>query len=111
MIAGRDAPAHGEAKNSCLTGTAAWNYVAVTQWILGIRPAHNGLRIAPVIPSGWPGFKATRVFRGVRCNVTAERAGEGNTVSLTVDGRPIEGDVVPLPPAGATEVRVEVTLR
>ncbi len=111
MIAGRDAPAHGEAKNSWLTGTAAWNYVAVTQWILGIRPAHNGLRIAPVIPSGWPGFKATRVFRGVRYQITVERAGEGTTVSHTVDGRPAEGETVPLPAAGTAEVRVEVTLR
>ena len=47
MIAGRDAPTHGEAKNSWLTGTAAWNYVAITQWILGIRPSYDGLRIAP----------------------------------------------------------------
>ena len=56
MIAGRDAPTHGEAKNSWLTGTAAWNYVAITQWILGIRPAHNGLEVAPVIPAAWQGF-------------------------------------------------------
>ncbi|MFN2284351.1 MAG: GH36-type glycosyl hydrolase domain-containing protein, partial [Anaerolineae bacterium] len=47
-IAGRDNPRHGEAKNSWLTGTAAWNYVAITQWILGIRPAYDGLQIAPV---------------------------------------------------------------
>ena len=51
MIAGRDAPTHGEAKNSWLTGTAAWNLVAISQWILGIRPEHHGLRIAPVIPA------------------------------------------------------------
>ena len=50
MIAGRDAPTHGEAKNSWLTGTAAWNYVAITQWILGIRPELDGLRIDPVHP-------------------------------------------------------------
>jgi hypothetical protein len=51
MIAGREAPTHGEAKNSWLTGAAAWDYVAITQWILGIRPTHHGLEIAPVIPS------------------------------------------------------------
>ena len=62
MIAGRDAPTHGEAKNSWLSGTAAWNYVAITQWILGIRPEHAGLRIAPVLPSGWSGFSARRVL-------------------------------------------------
>ena len=110
MIAGRDAPTHGEAKNSWLTGTAAWNYVAITQWILGIRPTYTGLQIAPVIPSDWPGFKATRIFRGVTYHISVERAGKGNTVSLTVGGQPIEGSVVPSPPAGQTEVRVRVTL-
>ena len=65
MIAGKDAPSHGEAKNSWLTGTAAWNYVAVTQWILGIRPTYAGLQISPVIPEDWPGFKARRKFRNV----------------------------------------------
>ncbi|MGH2928728.1 MAG: GH36-type glycosyl hydrolase domain-containing protein, partial [Solirubrobacteraceae bacterium] len=64
MIAGRDAPTHGEAKNSWLTGTAAWNFVAITQWILGIRPELDGLRVDPVLPSSWPGFTATRRFRG-----------------------------------------------
>ncbi|MCD6285970.1 MAG: glycosyl transferase [Anaerolineae bacterium] len=64
-IAGRDTPKHGEAKNSWLSGTAAWNYVAITQWILGIRPTYEGLEIAPVIPVDWDGFRATRVFRGV----------------------------------------------
>jgi cellobiose phosphorylase len=110
MIAGRDAPTHGEAKNSWLTGTAAWNYVAITQWILGIRPTYAGLQIAPVIPSSWPGFKATRVFRGVIYNISVERAGKGNTVSLTVDDRQIEGSVVPLPPADQTAVTVKVVL-
>ena len=88
MIAGRDAPTHGEAKNSWLTGTAAWNYVAATQWILGIRPTHDGLEIAPVIPADWPGFRATRRFRGVDYRIAVRRAGKGNDVSLTVEGRP-----------------------
>jgi len=109
MIAGRDAPTHGEAKNAWLTGTAAWNYVAITQWILGIRPTHAGLQVAPVIPSDWPGFKATRVFRGVIYSISVERAGEGNEVSLTVDSQPIEGNVVP-PPGDQTEVVVEAVL-
>ncbi len=110
MIAGRDAPTHGEAKNSWLTGTAAWCYVAITQWILGLRPTGEGLRVAPVIPGGWPGFTATRIFRGVTYHITVERAGPGNVVSLTVDGQPVAGDVVPLPPAGQTEVEVRVVL-
>lgn len=110
MIAGRDAPTHGEAKNSWLTGTAAWNYVAITQWILGLRPTYAGLQIAPVIPSDWSGFKTIRIFRGVKYHISVERAGEGDVVSLAVDGQPVEGDIVPLPPEGQTEVAVEVTV-
>ena len=111
MIAGRDAPTYGEAKNSWLTGTAAWNYVAITQRILGIRPTYTGLQIAPVIPRNWPGFRARRVFRGVTYHISVERAGKGNTVSLIVDSQPIEGDIVPLPPVGQTEVTVEAILK
>ncbi|MFC1975199.1 GH36-type glycosyl hydrolase domain-containing protein, partial [Chloroflexota bacterium] len=110
MIAGKDAPTHGEAKNSWLTGTAAWNYMAITQWILGIRPTYSGLQIAPVVPAGWPGFEATRIFRGVTYQIKVERTGPGHTVALTVDGQQIEGDVVPLPSAGETEIEVKVTL-
>jgi len=110
MIAGRDAPTHGEAKNSWLTGTAALNYVAITQWILGIRPTFDGLQIAPVIPASWSGFQATRVFRGVAYRIDVERAGPGNAISLTVDGRPVAGNLVSLPPPGQTEVVVKVVL-
>ncbi len=110
MIAGRDAPTYGEAKNSWLTGTAAWNYVAITQWILGIRPTYDGLKIAPVVPSDWSGFKARRVFRGVTYHITVERVGKGNSVSLAADGQPIEGYVVPRPADGRTDVIIEVQI-
>jgi cellobiose phosphorylase len=110
MIAGRDAPTHGEAKNSWLTGTAAWNFVAITQWILGIRPTFGGLRVAPVIPGDWSGFEATRIHRGVTYHICVERVGRANAVSLLVDGHPIADNLVPLPPAGQTEVLVKVTL-
>jgi cellobiose phosphorylase len=110
MIAGRDAPSHGEAKNSWLTGTAAWNYVAISQWILGIRPTLAGLQIAPVLPGTWPGFKAARIFRGALYRITVERVGPGNAVSLTVDGRLVEGNLVPLPPEGKAEIAVKVAL-
>jgi cellobiose phosphorylase len=96
MIAGRDAATQGEAKNSWLTGTAAWNYVAITQWILGIRPTYDGLQVAPVIPKDWTGFEATRIYRGVTYHITVKRQGEGNRVSLMVDGEPIDGNVIPL---------------
>jgi len=104
MIAGRDAPTHGEAKNSWLTGTAAWNYYAITQWILGIRTAYDGLVIAPVVPKGWNGFKVTRKFRGVTYNISVERAGPGNQVSLEANGISIAGNLVPSPPPGIKNV-------
>jgi cellobiose phosphorylase len=110
MIAGRDAPTHGEAKNSWLSGTAAWNYIAITQSILGIRPSHSGLEVAPVVPSSWSGFTAQRVFRGVHYDIMVERAGPGNTVLLTVDDQPVTGTVVPLPKPGTLSVKVHVRL-
>jgi len=111
MIAGRDAATHGEAKNSWLSGTAAWNYVAISQWILGIRPDYDGLRISPVIPESWPGFTAVRIFRGVMYRITVERQGPGNAVALIVDGRPVDGTLVPLPPTGTGEVVVQAIVR
>ena len=110
MIAGRDAPTHGEAKNSWLTGTAAWNYVAITQWILGIRSTFTGLQIAPVLPSEWRDLEAKRVFRGVTYHISVHRVGLGNRVALTVEDCPISGDVVPFPPPGRAEVHVQVAL-
>ncbi|HEY5118271.1 MAG TPA: glycosyl transferase [Anaerolineales bacterium] len=110
MIAGRDAPTHGEAKNSWLTGTAAWNFYAVTQYILGIRPTLHGLQIAPVLPSRWNGFRAVRKFRGVTYTIAVKREGKGNSISLMVDGKPVAGDVVPLPSTDEGEVSVEATI-
>lgn len=110
MIAGKDAPSHGEAKNSWLTGTAAWNYVAITQFILGIRPTYEGLMVAPVIPTKWKGFSVSRSFQGVRYDITVEQKGVGNQVRLIVDGKAIEGNVIPRPPAGVTQVSVEAAL-
>ena len=107
MIAGRDAPTHGEAKNSWLTGTAAWNFVAITQWILGIRPELTGLRLEPVLPAAWAGYTATRRFRGATYKIVVCRQPGGSY--LVVDGQRIEGTLVPLAAAGST-VRVEVSL-
>ena len=106
MIAGPDAPTHGEAKNSWLTGAAAWNYVAITQWILGIRPTLQGLQIAPAIPERWPGFQAQRVFRGVAYSIVVRRVGKGNACRLSVNGEPVQGSIVPLPPAGTAALQV-----
>jgi cellobiose phosphorylase len=100
----------GYARNAWLSGTASWTYVAATQWILGIRPTHNGLMIAPVIPDTWRGFKAQRIFRGVRYEIEVKRVGRGNAARLTADGRALEGTLVPLPPHGTRVVRVDVQL-
>jgi cellobiose phosphorylase len=106
MIAGSDAPTHGEAKNSWLTGTAAWNYIAITQWILGIRPTFDGLELSPVMPSAWDGFEAVRSFRGVSYEIRVKRKGPGNRVRLEVDGKPVDGTVIPWPAEGVQSVRV-----
>ena len=110
MIAGRDAPTHGEAKNSWLTGTASWTYVSVSQYILGIRPTYEGLEINPVMPLRWSGFKATRKLQGVTYHIEVVRRGPGNTTSLIVDGTPQKGNIVPLPTAGVQEVHVKAVV-
>jgi cellobiose phosphorylase len=111
MIAGKDAPTHGEAKNSWLTGTAAWNLVAITQWILGIRPELDGLRVDPVLPAGWPGFTASRRFRGATYDISVRNPDHvsGRACCVRVDGQRIEGTLVPLAPAQTT-VRVDVLI-
>ncbi len=109
MIAGRDAPTYGEAKNSWLTGTAAWNYVAATQYILGIRPDFDGLAIQPCIPDDWQGFTATRVYRGATYQIDVRRNGAGNRVSLEADGKHLENNLIPIAPSGKT-VKVVATL-
>jgi cellobiose phosphorylase len=101
-IAGREAATFGEAKNSWLTGTAAWSYVAVTQWILGIRPEHDGLRVDPCVPASWPGFTARRRFRGAMYDIRV--GGRGRVTRLVVDGVEVEGNVVPVAAPGSTVV-------
>ena len=92
-IAGRDAQNYGEAKNSWLTGTAAWSFVAVSQGILGIQPDYDGLRVNPCLPDHMDGFTACRTFRGVTYRITVVR---GEDKGLCVDGQPLEGNLVPL---------------
>ena len=110
-ICGPTHPQYGLGRNAWLTGAAAWMYVAATQWILGIRPTHEGLRVAPAIPTAWPGYSARRRFRGTMYEITVRREGPGNAASLTVDGVDVDGDIVALPPAGTARVVVEVSLR
>ena len=111
MIAGKDARRHGEAKNSWLTGTAAWNFVAITQSILGIKPEFDGLRIDPCIPAAWDGFTATRKFRGATYLITVKNPAHVSkgVKQMTVDGKGIAGNVIPVMSSGG-EYRVEVMM-
>ncbi len=96
MIAGAEAPTHGEAKNSWLTGTAAWNYVAITQWMLGIRPEYDGLRIDPCIPAEWERFSVVREFRGQKLHITVHNPQHVNrgVRRMTIDGQEFAGNLV-----------------
>ncbi|MBN8580408.1 MAG: glycosyl transferase [Anaerolineae bacterium] len=111
MIAGKDAPTHGEAKNSWLTGTAAWNYTAITQSILGIRPTFDGLEVDPSIPSEWDGFTAVRKYRGVTYNITVENPKHVSkgAAKVTVNGKQIEGSLIRAE-SGSGEVNVTVVM-
>ncbi|NLK86198.1 MAG: glycosyl transferase [Clostridiaceae bacterium] len=98
MIAGKDARRHGEAKNSWLTGTAAWNFVAISQFILGIKPDYNGLVVDPCIPASWDGYSVTRSFRGAvyEINVTNPQHVCKGISKLIVDGKECSGNVLPI---------------
>ena len=111
MVAGRDAKFHGEAKNSWLTGTAAWTFVNISQYILGVYPTHNGLSINPCVPKGFGDFTLTRAFREGVYNITVKNPQnvEKGVVSLTVDGVKVDGCVIPYV-KGKTEYNVTVTM-
>jgi cellobiose phosphorylase len=108
-ILGDEHPQFGLARNSWLSGTASWMYQAGTQWILGIRPEYDGLRVAPIIPAAWPGFSATRKFRGATYHIQVERKGRDNLPKLKVNGKAIEGNIVPIASKGQiVEVLVDL---
>ena len=111
MVAGKDAGRQGEAKNSWLTGTAAWNFVAISQYILGITPDWNGLKVDPSIPSAWDGFNAVRQFRGDTYEIEVKNPDhvQKGVKSLTIDGKAVEGNVIPVCGDGKTH-KVEVVL-
>ncbi len=118
MIGGKDAGSDigqtgknfGQGKNSWLTGTAAWNMVAISQYILGIAADFDGLKVDPSIPAAWDGFTATREYRGATYKITVKNPNHvcKGVKSLTVDGNAVEGNVVPAMASG--EHTVEVVL-
>ena len=102
MIAGKDAFKPGEAKNSWLTGTASWNFYTISQFILGVQPDYDGLRIDPCIPDSWKGFKITRKFRGATYHIDIQNP---NGVSkgvkqLWVDGKEQISNLIPVSKEG-----------
>ena len=111
MVAGRDASCPGEAKNSWLTGTAAWNYYAITQFILGIRPGYDTLEIEPCIPPDWDGFTVTRIFRDATYEIEIRnpRHVSKGIRQVSVDGNVLSGGSIPIADPG-TEHRVIVEL-
>ena len=112
MIAGKDAPNFGEAKNSWLTGTAAWTFLDVSQYILGIRPDYDGLAVDPCIPSSLDGFEAKRDFRGVTYHITVKNPDhvEKGIKALIVNGTPVAGCVIPVEMVSGSEVTVEAIM-
>ena len=112
MIAGADAKFHGEAKNSWLTGTAAWTFVNISQYILGVYPTHNGLSVDPCIPTGFGDFTLTRRYRDAMYNikVTNPNNVEKGVQKLIVDGEEITGTTVIPYKKGKTEYNVEVIM-
>lgn len=110
MIAGADAPRHGEAKNSWLTGTAAWTFVNVSQYILGLRPTHSGLMIDPCVPEGFGDFTLIRYFRGTTYHIQVKNPAnvQKGVKEIKVDGKAIEGNIIPI--SDSKEVHVEVIM-
>ncbi len=111
MTAGKDAARPGEAKNSWLTGTAAWNWYAITQFILGIRPDYDGIRIDPCVPTSCEGFSVHRRFRDADYEITVSNPGHVSkgVASLSLNGIPLEGNLIPVCPAGSVN-KVEAVL-
>jgi cellobiose phosphorylase len=108
MIAGKDAWKPGEAKNSWLTGTAAWNFFAISQHILGIQPGYDGLIVNPCIPKDWEGFSVQRKFRGTeyRIEVTNPNHVSKGVKELWVDGKKVEGNTIPVQKKADCNVKV-----
>ena len=110
-VLGDEHPQFGLARNSWLSGTASWCYQAATQWILGIRPEYDGLRLDPCLPSSWAGFSVVRKFRAHRFHIAFHNP-QGickGVIKMTVDGKVTAGNLIPLDLDGE-EHRVEVWL-
>jgi cellobiose phosphorylase len=97
-VDGPDSPLHGRAGWTWYTGSAAWLYQIVTGWVLGVRPTWDGLMVSPCLPREWSSARLRRSFRGTTYDILIERSDRlpaGSWVSLTLDGQPVTGDVLP----------------
>ena len=106
MVAGKEARREGEGKNSWLTGTAAWNFVTLSQYICGLRPGHEGLEIEPRLPNHIKSADMTRIFRGVNYHITVENNKNDGAVKLEVKGGTVNGLTVKAD-AGVSDVYVK----
>jgi len=108
FIMGRDHTAHGRAVHPWLTGTTCWMYTAATRFLLGIRPAYDGLTIDPCIPAEWKEFKVSRQWRGATYNITVRNpnGAESGVASITLNGAPVDGSVPPQEPGTSHTVEV-----
>jgi cellobiose phosphorylase len=104
-ICSNDSITPGEGANSWLTGTAAWMYVAATQYILGIKPDLEGLKIEPRIPSEWAGYRVKRLFRGCMYHIEVKRTGKA---SMKLNGDAIQGGIIPPSSAKMARIAVEI---
>jgi len=109
MIAGKAARRHGEAKNSWLTGTAAWNFVALSQWICGVRPEYEGLRIEPRLPAHIKNAEITRKYRGVTYKIDITNNNPEGKVVLTSDSASVTGTLA-LAKDGTKEVSIKAVI-
>ena len=111
MIAGADAKFHGEAKNSWLTGTAAWTFVNISQYILGVYPTHTGLSIDPCVPDGFGDFTLTRRYRDAVYHINVKNPDnvQKGVKKLIVDGEEVSGTVIPYR-KGKLSYEVEVVM-
>ena len=102
-------PQFGLARNSWLSGSAAWNYLAATQYILGVRPEYDGLRLDPCIPPEWDSFRVTRRFRGATYDIHVHNPAHvcKGVARMTLDGKELEDNLIPAKsPAGKRTVEV-----
>ena len=113
MIAGKEARNFGQAKNSWLTGTASWNFVALSQYIAGIRPDYAGLRVEPRLPSEIGDAQITRMFRGVTYRINVHSVNNTGDVKIecTNPDVTVNGTLVSLKKGSSvSEVELSVTV-